>query len=67
MTRDRKQIILGVVTGLAVLVACGALAVALIALHKDQTLQVQVEGQCRRNPIPAIRNDFSPWEPSRTI
>jgi hypothetical protein len=43
MTRDRKQIILGVVTGLAVLVACGALAVALVALHRDQTLQVQVK------------------------
>ena len=43
MTKDRKQIILGVVTGLAVLVAVGALAVALIALHKDQTLQVQVK------------------------
>lgn len=43
MTRDRKQIVLGIVTGLAVLVAVGALAVALVALHKDQTLQVQVK------------------------
>lgn len=43
MTKDRKQLALAIVSGLAVLVAVGALAVALVALHKDQTLQVQVK------------------------
>jgi hypothetical protein len=43
MTKDRKQILLGLVSGLAVLVAMGALAVGIVALQKTQTLQVQVK------------------------
>lgn len=42
MTKDRKQLVLGIISGLAVLLAVGAVMIAILALNRNQALETDV-------------------------